>query len=373
VSGSIAGVIGGAIGCVAIVTSSPALVVASAFPIGLSNGVGQHLRFAAMEVLAIDGAREFAMTTTLTGGCIAAFLGPESQGATRDVFGDDLTYLGLFVMIALFNALCIFLVSLVRFPVKAYLDKSKDEGDNERFSNEAPAEHGPMMSLVLRDGFLTSSALATLSWSIMAMPMSVVRIAMAAGGYTKRLGLSTLELHFLGMFSPGFVSGSLIRSQGTGRMGWLGLALFISALVCNILAREEEEGTAAPWMIGLVLLGVGWNVTFASATVMLSKTYKDTPADATRIQAANDCVMFGITGALVVSTGYIYQAGGSGMEGWKLVNYVVFALVLVMFSVLLKIALGLLKEHPVASDPATLKKNSDSFELPEMELTNEVP
>jgi len=70
-------------------------------------------------------------------------------------------------------------------------------------------------------------------------------------------------------------------------------------------------------------LGSGWNIGFASATVLLAKTYAETPSYASYVQAANDFIMFGMTGCAVISAGFIYTEGGEGISGWQLLNVVV--------------------------------------------------
>lgn len=355
--GSIMGIIGGAMGASAVALSSPALVVASAFPVGCANGIGQHLRFAAMEV--VDDAKSLAMTLTLSGGCLAAFLGPESQALTRFTFGDELEYLGLFIMIIIFNAVSSVLVSLVQFTaVKDAATRSVTQGsqgisrdgdakdatsrtNERRFESDESIIREQQQSisttaLLLRFDFFSSAALASLSWSIMAMPMSIVRVAMNEVGYTARLSLTTLELHFLAMFAPGFVTGGLIKRLGVSMMRYVGLAIFIGALLSNLFSKPAVEGgTVASWMAGLALLGIGWNIIFSSATVMLATIYTEAPATATKIQATNDFIMFGVSGALVVSTGYIFQAGGSGLSGWILLNTVVLGFVSIMLALLI--------------------------------------
>lgn len=343
VAGSVFGILGGIVGAAAVASSSPSLVVASAFPVGCANGIGQHLRFAAMEVVN-DSSKSLAMTLTLSGGCLAAFLGPETQALTRYSFGEEMEYMGLFVMIVAFNAICSLLVSFVRFPVGSVSTRGlqssapDDESRNSLSGSNADEEQQSMsmLSVILRFDFFCSAALASLSWSIMAMPMSIVRVAMNEVGYSARGSLTTLELHFLGMFAPGFVTGALIQRIGLSPMRFCGLALFVAAIVCNSISRPEAEGgTVRTWMAGLTLLGVGWNFVFSSATVMLSETYSKTPARATEIQSMNDFLMFGISGALVVSTGFIFQAGGSGLNGWTLLNMVVLGLISLMVALLM--------------------------------------
>jgi len=335
--GGVLGLIGGLIGIGAIVAQSTVLVIVACLPVGLASGVGLHLRFAAMEVVK-ESNRAFATTLVLSGGCIAAFLGPESQAATRDAFGEDLTYMGLFMMVAILNATCAILVFFVQFPNEKEKNVPATERDEEEQDSpkETPSVFRPL-SLLSRFDFISSAMLAFLAWSIMVSPMSIVRIVMNQLGYSPRLGLLTLELHFLGMYAPGFVTGKLIGKFGTTIMGWVGFILFCCGLLLNMLSQSPEKGTVATWIVVLVLLGIGWNIAFASATMMLAKTYENAPQNAKKTQAANDFIMFGLTCAFVVSVGYIFKGGGSGLEGWRLVNKVVIGLVCAMVTLMLAV------------------------------------
>jgi len=334
--GSCIGIVGGCIGMGGIFASSTALVILSAFPTGMATGVGLHLRFAAMEVVR-EEVKPFAMTLVLSGGCIAAFLGPESQLATTGIFGENLEYFGLFMMIVIFNAVGAILVLFVKFPAEEDdstedLETVEEDGvmrvDVKDREEKIEIVYTPFRSMFARTDILTSAALASFAWIIMSMPMSIFRVAMAALGYSTRLSLTTLELHFLGMYSPGFFAGSMIKKFGTEIISSWGSVLFAFGLLANLLSRGEENGTPASWIMGLIFLGVGWHLTFASATVMLAKTYEGTPHEARRVQSFNDIIMFGTSGSLNVATGYIYSAGRSDINGWRLVNFVVAGLLI---------------------------------------------
>jgi hypothetical protein len=57
-----------------------------------------------------------------------------------------------------------------------------------------------------------------------------------------------------------------------------------------------------------------------------------------KVQAANECLMFLVSGAFMFSTGYIYEdAGGGGISGHRFLNGLLFVLV-GLFAVLLVVA-----------------------------------
>jgi MFS family permease len=134
----------------------------------------------------------------------------------------------------------------------------------------------------------------------------------------------------LGMYAPGFFTGSLIQRYGPRVICSGAIVLYAVALVLMLVSKEEEDGkySIVTWTLGMILLGMGWNFGFTSATVWLTELYKSPSRShlKTPLQAANDCLMFGLAGGWIFSASYIFDAGGSGLDGWKLLNFVVVGL-----------------------------------------------
>jgi MFS family permease len=183
--------------------------------------------------------------------------------------------------------------------------------------------------------FLVPLAVAALSWAIMVLPMCVVRLAMLQVGFSPRTGVYVIEGHFLGMYVTGFVSGKLIHRFGAKAMAAASVPLFLASIA---VLQAADGSSAAAWLVGMVLHGVAWNIGFTSATVWTSRTAYDAekqPHLTSPVQAANDGVMFLFVGVWVMSSTYIFESVGGGLEGWRVVSGgVVSGLVLVMFAFL---------------------------------------
>jgi hypothetical protein len=219
-----------------------------------------------------------------------------------------------------------------------------------------------------------------LSWTIMAVPMSVVRIAMHDLGYTQTNSIRVMELHFLGMFGTGFISGALIEKFGQINISVIGFTITLASLLFNVAAPSSDisEGSTIIWTVGMILLGIGWNFGFTAATVWITKLYAPAtlggdksstsplsiePVDIegqpgsdenrrndvtfvapspdvsvsftkNEIQSTNDFFMFMVGGMWTVSSGYIYAGGGSGLDGWRTLNYIVIGLLFLYCSIL---------------------------------------
>ena len=278
-----------------------------------------HLRYAAMEIVppgdSCDEKKAFAMTLVLSGGCISAFLGPEVGEVTKDLF--SYTYLGTYVAVAVFNILGILLMYHVTFP-----NVKQNDSQSTRITVDFPNMRKIMQGME----FLEPAMLSGLSWVVMATPMSVLRIAMRDVGFTSRESLLVLEGHFLGMFSPGLFSGKLIQKYGASKMSIAGGLIFFAGIVANIFVTTSS---VLFWAMGLILIGVGWNFSFSSATLWLSRLYK--AHEPAVVQACNDFLMFGIAGFAVLSSGYVYDGAGSELDGWRILNIcmIVFLVALV--------------------------------------------
>lgn len=371
--GSGIALLGVGVGLFGITQSSPTIVLLSEAMFGAGTGILMYLRFAAVEVVPPShGSR--AVTWTLCGGCLAAFVGPQASHASKGVFGDDhLTYLGVFVVSGCFYIGQIVFVSLIRFPtknnakeMKEVLTRSvsgkpsgKDDsirqddiemGDNENDgtprqetterlddSSNAKATTSPvhqksfreLRSLLLSHTFYLPLVVSIIAWTTMAMPMSIFRVAMNELGYKSQQSLTVIQIHFFAMYSPGFYTGGFLKRNGPIKGVQVAL---LSVVIATGISLSAQDNTTSiyTWYLGLIFLGIGWNFGYSSATVWVTKTYQHVPVYKEQVQAANECLTMLISGAAIFSTGYLYDAAGGGeggtIKGWSVLNYTMLAL-----------------------------------------------
>ncbi len=339
------GVLGSLLGCWGLLESSPAIVLFAQLLMGGGLGIGMYLRYSAVEVVPPDFSSR-AVSWVLGGGCLAAFVGPELSQATKGIFGgDNLTYVAAFVIAGCFFILQAFCVGLVGFPPTKRPEQIpsgkilQDEEENVETKTSVPTastdeelvEHFTaslsLQTILCQPSFLLPLGVASLSWAIMAMPMAIFRVVMNDLGFTERQSLTVVEFHFLAMYAPGFWTGAYIKKHGVRRACHVGLLCFVIALGIN-LSIQDNNSTTAGWFLGLIVVGVGWNFAFSSATVWSTKSYQDTIHLKPKVQAAHECGMFLLSGSAMFSTGYLYRdAGDGGIVGWRLLNATLFGLV----------------------------------------------
>jgi len=346
------GLLGTCLGIVAVLYHSPPLLIVATAAFGAAMGIGFYLRFAAIEVVPSHWADK-AVTLVVSGGCIAAFAGPESAQGTRGIFGEEYEYLGVFVMTGIFNIANGVFTAMVRFPAA---DRKTNPSENDSQSTtihdsfDKEERWDRVKSILKSRNFMVPMLISAGSWIIMVLPMSILRVAMADAGFTSRQSLLTIELHFLCMYGPGFFSGQWIARYGPRLVSVAGVSISLISFACLQLAgsansTSNAEGTELLlWILGMALIGIGWNFSFSAGTVGSTRSYTSRKDCKSAIQAANDGVTFLLTGAVICSASYIYQAGGKGLAGWRVVNWVDLGF-MVVFSILLGVDLWVERRH----------------------------
>lgn len=166
----------------------------------------------------------------------------------------------------------------------------------------------------------------------MALPMSIFRVTMSELGFTDRQSLTVIEFHFLAMYAPGFWSGSFIKQYGILRACHVTIVCFVVTLGIFLSIQDNSNSTAA-WFLGFIFLGIGWNFGFSTATIWSTQSYQQAMHLKAKVQAANECFMFLLSGAAIFSAGYLYEdAGGGGIGGWRLLNAALFAFVALLLA-----------------------------------------
>jgi MFS family permease len=119
------------------------------------------------------------------------------------------------------------------------------------------------------------------------------------------------------MYAPSFFTGSLIARFGVERITGIGLGLIALAAIVGIAGI-----TVVHFWVGLVVLGVGWNLSFIGATTMVTHCHR--PEERNKVQAFNDFLIFGSMAIASFSSGQLLE-----YVGWTAINEVVFPAVFI--------------------------------------------
>ena len=271
------------------------LLVCSTFLAGYYSANGQLYRFAAAELVDV-GIKEKAISLVLAGGLIGAIIGPNLAKHTKDATAYP--FMGAYLALAVVAVIAFGLMSMIHFP--------------DDIRERASAGSGRALKDIMRQPVFIVAALgASLGYGIMNLLMAATPLAMEMAGFEFARTATVLQWHVIGMFAPGFITGSLIKRYGTLEVMSAGLVLN-SACVFVALAGDGYTN----FLISLFVLGVGWNFLFTGATTLATQAY--TLQERDKAQGAINFFVFFImalssfsSGALVTTRGWYWLNVGS--------------------------------------------------------------
>jgi len=112
----------------------------------------------------------------------------------------------------------------------------------------------------------------------------------------------------IGMFAPGFITGSLIRRFGVLTIMGVGVLLNLACILIAIRGNDLHHFVAT-----LFLLGVGWNFLFTGSTTLSLDAYR--PAEKDRAQAALNFCVFAVMSLSSFASGALLTT-----QGWNWLN-----------------------------------------------------
>ena len=270
--------------------SFPLYCVATSL-LGVYNAIGLQYRFAAAEV-ATPADKAKAISLVLAGGVVGGFMGPESVRRAVELFPTP--YLGGFVALAAYAVVALAVQSQVNVPAPTLAERS--------------GSGRPLSAIMRQPVFIVAALSGGLGYGLMNLLMTATPIAMSFCSYPFAEVAFVIQWHVVGMFAPGFFTGSLIR-----RFGVLNVILAGLALVAACVAVALNGNTVSEFVIALALLGVGWNFMYTGGTTLLTEAY--TPIERARTQGANDFIVFATMGVSSVASGAMVSTAG-----WETMN-----------------------------------------------------
>lgn len=274
----------------AIAQQSFALFCIAIALFGFTIATVQQFRFAAMESVADDQAGS-AVSVLLIAGLLAAFIGPETAYQGKDWFANE--FVGSFVGVAILLALSIIFVAF-------YQQIDKHQSTHVETSR-------PMSSIIKQPVFKASVISATAGFSVMSFVMTATPISMVAhSGFNIEDTKWVIQSHIIAMYLPSFFTGLLIKRFGHATMLYTGIMALFTCIIVGYAGQHYVHYWGA-----LVLLGIGWNFMFITATALLPLSYSS--SEKYKVQGFNDLVMFSCQAIGALSAGWIITS-----LGWEL-------------------------------------------------------
>jgi MFS family permease len=280
----------GSAGCVVTAAGthwdSGLAVVAGFLLIGVSGAVTLLIRTAAGDMYPPE-RRARGISLVLFGSVFGAIFGPAVFGplfSDKDVAASTLTVPWLAA--AGMSLVACALVLTVRPDTKVIAERiSAGSGGNQK-----PAPAAPLSEIVRRPGVLPAMLAAIASFGVMVSVMNLTGyVVVDHHHHTQTSVFPIIGAHVLGMYALVLVIGRLIDRIGRGPA--LGGGLFVMAVSCIALMWAESVPLTAVLLFGL---GLGWNLSFVSATAQLADA--SGPAERGKLLGLND-LLSGLTGA----------------------------------------------------------------------------
>lgn len=289
--GSALGMVGAAIGVLAIFMQSFWLLCLGTFFSGIYNAFGQYYRFAAADMAGAD-FKSRAISLTLAGGIIGGVLGPETSKLTRDLLQPQ--FMASYALLLVF--------ALASLAIVRQLDIPPLSAEEKRESGR------PLSAIMLQPAFIVAMLAAAVGYGVMNLLMSATPLAMDICRHSFSDAAFVLEWHVIGMFAPSFFTGSLIKRFGVQNVLLAGAALMFA---CVFIAMSGVSLMHFWW--ALVLLGVGWNFLYIGGTTLLTEVCA--PAERAKTQGINDFLIFLAMAGSSLASGMVVTG-----SGWAALN-----------------------------------------------------
>jgi len=293
--GAAFGTLTGVVGCIAILRGSFVLFCLATLFGGFYGAVAQSYRFAAA-----DGAsaafRPRAVAWVMAGGVFAGVLGPQLVQWTMDIWPP-------YLFAVSFAAQAV--IALIAMAVVAGIDAPPPP-------RASAGEARPLPQVVRQPRFIAAALCGVVSYSMMNLVMTSAPLAMKMCGLPLSASNTGIQWHVVAMYAPSFFTGALIARFGAPTIAAAGLLLEATAASIGLAGITTHHFWA-----GLVVLGVGWNLSFIGASALVLETHR--PQERNRVQAFNDFLVFG-----TMAVGSFLSGQLLADFGWSMVNLVVY-------------------------------------------------
>ena len=290
--GGSVGLIGGSTSALGIYLGSFTLFCSGSAIFGIASGFGQYYRFAAAEI-ADESYKSRAISWVMAGGLVAAFIGPNTASLTREMISGA-AFAASYAAIAVFCTGVIIIQLFIRIPMPSIEEK---EGNRR-----------PLRFVLTRPTFMVAVLCAMIAYGTMNLLMTSTPLAMNHRGMAFSATAIVIQWHIVGMFAPSFFTGNLIHRFGVLKIMFVGALALIGCAVVTLSGQLYSQ-----FVVGLILLGIGWNFLYVGGTTLLTEVYS--PAEKGSIQGINEFMVFSATAVTALSSGYLHHT-----LGWETLN-----------------------------------------------------
>ena len=316
VVGNLAGLIGSLTSLLGIFLGSFEIFSLGSFVSGAYMASQAFYRFTATDDCE-DQFKARAISTVLSGGLIAAILGPSLVKISLNL-NNSVPFLYSYLAIVILNCLGPFILSYVK-PIPPSKSYQGNINNNDKLNR-------PLITIFKSPVIFVSISCSMIAYGVMNLIMTSSPIAIVGCGFGTNQAANVVSAHALAMFAPSFITGKLIEKYGEKSIVSTGMVLFLLAV---LIAYQGVD--ILNFYISLILIGIGWNFGFIGSTSLLTKNHY--PSERGKVQGVNDFFVFGFVALSSVTSGWLMNCSANSSHlGWKVVNLtatplVIFALI----------------------------------------------
>ena len=276
------------------------------FLIGSSQAFIHQYRFAASESV----TKEFiprSISIILLLGIVSALLSSNFAEYFKDFFPNNL-FLGSYIFLSF--------TAIIPFFVLLFYEETKTSNNQSKFQIET------IFKLLKNIKIIQSIVSAGLGYFTMAIIMTATPLHMhLVNKFTLFETSIVIQLHVIGMFLPSLFSGDLIKRFGNTNIIYAGVIILLLSILTNTFFDFYYS-----YMLGLILLGIGWNFLFVSGSSLLVVSYEE--KDKFTAQGLNDFIVFSTQGIGSLSAGFLLY-----FSNWTVINLLCVPLLIIVLVV----------------------------------------
>ena len=271
--------------------------------IGSSQAFIHQYRFAASESVSKEYIPR-SISIILLLGIISALLSSNFAEYFKDYFPNNL-FLGSYIFLSI--------TAIIPFFILLFYD------DNQNVKSKSNFQFETVISLLKNIKILQSIVSAGFGYFTMAIIMTATPLHMhLVNKFTLFETSIVIQLHVIGMFLPSLFSGDLIKKFGNTNIIYTGVIILLCSIAVNTLFDFYYS-----YMLGLILLGIGWNFLFVSGSSLLVVSYEE--KDKFTAQGLNDFIVFSTQGIGSLSAGFLLY-----FSNWTIINIICIPLLIIV-------------------------------------------
>lgn len=253
VIGCITGVTGALISCYSLRVHNFTGLCFGCLLVGTFQASAQFYRLAAGD-LVTPQAKQRAVSLVLAGGVIAAFFGPLLAVRSATLWPASL-YAGSYLIAGVLTLFCaILLIIGYKEDTRSLLSEHHQVNPINGFT------------ALKQPAYLVATINSVLITSVMMLLMSAAPLAIVQSGWTISDGAIVMQWHLIGMYAPSLIAGITFRKFGAATSLSIGITL---TLLAALIGTQSTHSLSAFYWV-LCLLGVGWNISFVTSSILLS-------------------------------------------------------------------------------------------------------